>query len=66
MEIGSNIIPYVSPEEFSNVIEENKKDLILDATTKALVRDIVRVYTIDIERKKEKEIRDSMLFPRYN
>lgn len=25
MEIGSNIIPYVDPEEFSKVIEENKK-----------------------------------------
>lgn len=25
MEIGSNIIPYVAPEEFSKVIEENKK-----------------------------------------
>ncbi len=26
MEIGSNIIPYVSPEEFSDVIEKNKKE----------------------------------------
>jgi glycogen synthase len=25
MEVGSNIIPYVSPEEFSRVMEENKK-----------------------------------------
>ncbi len=25
MEVGSNVIPYVDPEEFSNVIEKNKK-----------------------------------------